>query len=77
MLAEKFAGITPYQFGFNNPVMFNDPKGDQGGNNNSSACTNRRPKGLMEKGQDGNYRQAWANDVLFGNSGVPSYTLGQ
>jgi RHS repeat-associated protein len=28
MYAEKFAGINPYQFGFNNPVMFNDPMGD-------------------------------------------------
>jgi RHS repeat-associated protein len=28
MLAEKFNGINPYQFGFNNPVMFNDPMGD-------------------------------------------------
>jgi RHS repeat-associated protein len=27
MLAEKFAGINPYQFGGNNPVMFNDPSG--------------------------------------------------
>jgi hypothetical protein len=29
MLAEKFAFINPYQFGNNNPVMFNDPSGDQ------------------------------------------------
>jgi RHS repeat-associated protein len=29
MLAEKFAGLTPYQFGGNNPVMFNDPMGDR------------------------------------------------
>ena len=28
MLAEQFASINPYQFGFNNPVMFNDPMGD-------------------------------------------------
>jgi RHS repeat-associated protein len=27
MLAEQFGGINPYQFGFCNPVMFNDPTG--------------------------------------------------
>jgi RHS repeat-associated protein len=27
MKAEKFAAINPYQYGFNNPVMFNDPTG--------------------------------------------------
>jgi RHS repeat-associated protein len=29
MLAESFAGITPYQFGNNNPVSNNDPMGDK------------------------------------------------
>ncbi len=29
MMAENFSGINPYQFGFNNPVMFNDPMGDK------------------------------------------------
>jgi RHS repeat-associated protein len=28
MLAEQFADLTPYQFGGNNPVLFNDPNGD-------------------------------------------------
>ena len=27
MMAESFAGINPYQFAINNPVMFNDPNG--------------------------------------------------
>ncbi|NJL55356.1 hypothetical protein HC928_09350 [bacterium] len=27
LLASAFSGITPYQFGFNNPVSFNDPTG--------------------------------------------------
>jgi RHS repeat-associated protein len=27
LLAEVYVGITPYQFGFNNPVYFNDPSG--------------------------------------------------
>ena len=28
MLAEEFADVNPYQYGGNNPVMFNDPDGD-------------------------------------------------
>jgi RHS repeat-associated protein len=28
MRAEEFADVNPYQFGLNNPVMFNDPMGD-------------------------------------------------
>lgn len=27
--SEEYAGITPYQFGANNPVLFNDPFGDK------------------------------------------------
>ncbi len=56
MLAEKFAGINPYQFGANNPVMFNDPMGD-------------RLKGLMEKGPDGNYHVGWRTEQLWGDYG--------
>lgn len=29
MKAESFAGITPFQFGNNNPVFYNDPMGDK------------------------------------------------
>jgi RHS repeat-associated protein len=29
MYAESYAEMTPYQFGANNPVMFNDPMGDR------------------------------------------------
>ncbi len=29
MLSEKYAGLTPYQFGANNPVLLNDPMGDK------------------------------------------------
>jgi RHS repeat-associated protein len=29
MYAESYADMTPYQFGANNPVMFNDPMGDR------------------------------------------------
>jgi hypothetical protein len=28
IMAEEFADLTPYQFGGNNPVLFNDPMGD-------------------------------------------------
>lgn len=28
VLADQMSGITPYQFSFNNPVMFSDPRGD-------------------------------------------------
>jgi A nuclease family of the HNH/ENDO VII superfamily with conserved AHH len=34
MKAEEFAYINPYQFGGNNPVMFNDPMGDRFGGRN-------------------------------------------
>jgi RHS repeat-associated protein len=34
MMAESFASLNPYQFGGNNPVMFNDPRGDQFGGAN-------------------------------------------
>ena len=29
VMAESFAGLTPFQFGNNNPVFFNDPMGDK------------------------------------------------
>jgi hypothetical protein len=62
MLAEKFAGINPYQFGFNNPVMFNDPSGDQPGNG-------RVTNGRQQKGPDGNYHVGWYNEMLWNNAG--------
>jgi RHS repeat-associated protein len=34
MKAEEFVGLTPYNFGGNNPVMFNDPMGDKFGGRN-------------------------------------------
>jgi hypothetical protein len=56
MLAENYAGINPYQFGANNPVMFNDPMGD-------------RLKGLSEKGPDGNYHVAWFSELMWRDAG--------
>jgi RHS repeat-associated protein len=58
MLAEKFASINPYQFGFDNPVMFNDPLGDQSNGN-----------GRMQKGPDGNYHAGWVNKMMWNNAG--------
>jgi RHS repeat-associated protein len=55
MLAEKFAGINPYQFGNNNPVVFNDPMGDEARN------------GRMQKGKDGDYHPDWYNETLWGD----------
>jgi RHS repeat-associated protein len=58
ILAEKFAFINPYQFGYCNPVMFNDPMGDEPGD------------GRMRKGQDGVYRPDWVNDIMFGDEAL-------
>jgi RHS repeat-associated protein len=62
MLAENYVGINPYQFGANNPVMFNDPMGD-------------RLKGLMEKGPDNNYHVSWVNEMLWVKIGFYNGTL--
>jgi RHS repeat-associated protein len=47
MLAEDYANLTPYQFGGNNPVMFNDPKGDKFGGANGERLSqmNAHPLG--------------------------------
>ena len=47
--AEEFAGLTPYQFGGNNPVMFNDPMGDK----------------LTTKGPDGKDHVKWWSDFMW------------
>jgi RHS repeat-associated protein len=56
ILAEAAAFINPYQYGYNNPVMFNDPNGDL-----SAPGTGR-----MQKGLDGNYHVGWYNDLMWG-----------
>ena len=56
--AEEFAGLTPYQFGGNNPVMFNDPKGDK-----------LTLPGRPIKGPDGNYHTGWVSEMMWGNLG--------
>jgi RHS repeat-associated protein len=52
LLADMFTSITPYRFGFNNPIMFNDPTGlidNPGFNENTWALIegawNSTPKG--------------------------------
>jgi RHS repeat-associated protein len=47
MLAEKFVDLNPYQFGANNPVMFNDPMGDKFGGANGERLSqmNAHPLG--------------------------------
>ena len=71
MLAEDCAEINPYQYGFNNPVSFNDPMGDQPGNGGN---------GRMQKGSDGNYHANWVNEMsathnsIYGNFYNPDFS---
>jgi len=59
ILAEYYDDITPYQFGGNNPIMFNDPTG----------ALMESSKGRMQKGPDGNYHVAWLSKILWNNFG--------
>jgi len=59
ILAESTAGLSPFQFGNNNPVMFNDPTG----------AKSARTIGRMEKGPDDNYHTGWVNENLWNNLG--------
>ncbi len=58
MYAEAYAGINPYQFAANNPVLFNDPMGDQ-----------LLQGGRSQKGPDGNYHVGWASEMMWNNFG--------
>lgn len=65
MMAESFAGINPYQFGANNPVMFNDPMGDK------LMMNGKQMPGissLQYHGGDGDNGD-WLNDLLGGGGG--------
>jgi RHS repeat-associated protein len=59
--AEATVGLNPYQFGNNNPVMFNDPMGDL---SNLDGKTGR-----STKGPDGNYHTGWVTEMMWGNLG--------
>jgi RHS repeat-associated protein len=68
MLAEQFAFINPYQFGYNNPVMFNDPMGDQNCQLPTGA-DGRVTNGRLQKGRDGEYHVGWLNELLWNDVG--------
>lgn len=58
MMAESYTGLNPYQFAANNPVMFNDPMGDQLG----ALGDEYRSR----KGSDKNYHTGWVSDMMNG-----------
>jgi RHS repeat-associated protein len=58
MYAESYADLNPYQFGANNPVMFNDPMGDK--------------LAGMSKGPDNNYHADWMSGLLWADKGFHS-----
>jgi RHS repeat-associated protein len=57
MMAEKYADLNPYQFAANNPLIYNDPGGNQ-------------LNGRATKGPDGNYHAGWFSDFLFDHQGL-------
>ncbi len=81
MLAENFADLTPYQFGGNNPVMFNDPMGDKFGGKNGErlsqmnahpiSMSNWENSGSMPSnyGLYADYTAFWENFFSFANFG--------
>jgi RHS repeat-associated protein len=62
ILAEVFSSITPYQFGYNNPVLYNDPLGAL---NTTSTGSQYR----SQKGPDGNYHTGWVTEMLWNDLG--------
>ena len=62
ILAEVTADLNPYQFGNNNPVMFNDPMGD-------FARTPGGKVNVFTKGPDGNRHIAWYSEMLWNSAG--------
>jgi RHS repeat-associated protein len=65
ILSEATYGLNPYQFGGNNPVIFNDPTG----------ALMERGEGRMQKGPDGNYHVPWLTEILWNNWGF--FDLGE
>jgi RHS repeat-associated protein len=54
ILGEITSDLNPYQFGGNNPVIFNDPSG----------ALMETGTGRMQKGSDGNYHVPWLNEMM-------------
>jgi hypothetical protein len=52
--AEESYGMSVYNYGANNPVLYNDPMGDKFG---------------MEKGPDGNYHTEWVTRMMWNDMG--------
>lgn len=57
MLGEATKNLTPFQFGNNNPIFYNDPSGALFFG------------GRMEKGPDGEYHVGWVNEMLWNAKG--------
>jgi hypothetical protein len=65
-----FTGITPFQFGYNNPVLFNDPTGLANEGGKCENCTDDPNAGKIKKkksGGDGN------NNNPFGIGNIQSF----
>ncbi len=60
--AEKYFGLTPYNYAANNPVNLNDPLGDQ-----------MKDYGRMQKGPDGNYHTGWVSEMMWNEKGFFNY----
>jgi RHS repeat-associated protein len=65
ILAEEFAGINPYQFGYDNPVMFNDPSGAM-----TAAEFEEATNILMDSEHGGTYTSGSGVAYLFGSEAV-------
>ena len=82
MLAEQFASINPYQFGFNNPVIFNDPMGDKalaGGSGRKNAADFKNVRDLLDYIQNngiGNFDDEFNNWTFGGGGDVTGYGSG-
>ncbi len=59
ILAESTTGLSPFHFGNNNPIMFNDPTG----------ALSDPGTGRMQKGTDGNYHVGWVSEMQWNNAG--------